>query len=36
MSVGDPAGVEAMLKSYKALLNGTVDPKQATLFTLKG
>ena len=36
MSIGDPAGVEAMLTGYKDLLNGTVDPKQATLFTLKG
>lgn len=36
MSVGEPAGVEPMLKSYKDLLNGTVDPKKATLFTLKG
>ena len=36
MSVGEPAGVEAMLGTYKDLLNGTVDPKQATLFTLKG
>lgn len=36
MKVGDPAGVEAMLKTYKDLLNGTVDPTQASLFTLKG
>lgn len=36
MSVGEPAGAEAMLKTYKDLLNGTVDPTQATLFSLKG
>ncbi|MGB6230980.1 MAG: DUF2855 family protein [Litorimonas sp.] len=37
MTVADaPAGVEAMLATYKDLLNGTVDPTQASLFTLKG
>lgn len=35
MSVGKPAGVEAMLGAYKDLLNGTADPTQAALFTLK-
>lgn len=36
MSVGEPAGVEAMLTTYKNLLNGTTDPTQAALFSLKG
>ncbi|GLQ20435.1 DUF2855 family protein [Algimonas porphyrae] len=36
MSVGEPAGVEAMLSAYKDLLNDTADPTQAALFTLKG
>ncbi|MEM9599596.1 MAG: DUF2855 family protein [Pseudomonadota bacterium] len=35
MSVGDPAGVEAMLSAYEDLLNGTADPTQAALFSLK-
>ncbi len=36
MTVGEPAGVEDMLATYKDLLNGTADPKRAALFTLKG
>ncbi|MEM7728048.1 MAG: DUF2855 family protein [Pseudomonadota bacterium] len=37
MDVADePGGAEAMLRTYKDLLNGTVDPTQASLFTLKG
>lgn len=35
MSVGEPAGLDAMLKTYKDLLNGTTDPTQAALFSLK-
>ena len=34
MDVSDPKGVDAMLSTYKALLEGSVDPKQAALFTL--
>jgi hypothetical protein len=37
MSVADePGGAEDMLRTYKDLLNGTVDPTQASLFSLKG
>lgn len=35
MSVGEPAGAQAMLSTYKDLLAGTANPKQAALFTLK-
>ncbi|MGB3455148.1 MAG: DUF2855 family protein [Litorimonas sp.] len=37
MSVADqPGGADAMMTTYRELLDGTVDPTQASLFTLKG
>jgi hypothetical protein len=35
MRAGEPAGAEAMLKAYKALLDNKADPTQAALFSLK-
>jgi hypothetical protein len=36
MSVGEPGGEDAMMATYRDLLAGTVDPTQASLFSLKG
>ena len=36
MDVGKPQGLEALLVTYKDLLNGEADPRRAALFTLQG